>query len=996
VARISITGDLDPEVLRRALARVVERHEILRTVFRHVPGVTIPLQVIAEAATPGIEGREDLDREPFDPAAAPLLRLRLERLEPGRHRLTVALPALCADAATLDLLPEEIGRCYAACLGGEEPEPPAMQYADFAEWQAEVLESEETATGREHWARLDLSRGVAGAGEGLSSGAAPGRLPVPLDLGLAARWEEIARRCRAPLDIVLLAAWQTLLQQLAGEPEVTVAVAFAGRKFDELREAFGLYAAYLPVAGGADSEAPFPDRVRWIQAAIEEARDWQECFSWRQRVSQAEPEPFLPFAFSWREAGAPFSAAGLTFAVEEAAARIDRCAAELHAERRDGGLALELRHGLPADAAERLAGRLLALLRGLAEAPDAGPGEIEILSAPELRQLAELNATDAPFPGDLCFQAWFERQAARVPGARAVLHGGSALTYRELNERANRLARHLRRLGVGPEVRVGICLERSLEMVVGILGILKAGGAYVPIDPAYPAERRALMIAELDGPTLLTLERHREALAGERLPLLCLDADWGRVASEAAEDLGETAAPESLAYVIYTSGSTGRPKGVLVAHRNLVGSTHARVLRYGEVESFLLLSSFAFDSSVAGIFGTLASGGTLVLPDEEAPRDVPRIAALLSVPSLHAALLDLAASAWSGLRVVIVAGEACPAALLGRHRERLPGAELWNEYGPTEGTVWSTVQRLVPGPEDVLIGRPVANVRVHLVSPRLRRVPMGVPGELLVAGAGVARGYHGRPDRTAERFLPNPWDGEPGGRVYRTGDLVRHREDGTLDFLGRVDNQVKIRGYRIELEEVEAALARHPGLREVAVVAREEGSGDRRLVAYFTADPGAPGVGELRSWLRERLPEPMVPAMFVPLPDLPRTPNGKVDRKALPAPGAEQEALRGRHVPPAGVIEEVIAGVWSGVLGLERVGVTESFFDLGGHSLLATQMVSRLREALEVDLTLAWLFEAPSRGSGSCSRWTRRARPTTWRAGTACPALWTRPPWSAP
>ncbi|HKV06489.1 MAG TPA: amino acid adenylation domain-containing protein, partial [Thermoanaerobaculia bacterium] len=559
--------------------------------------------------------------------------------------------------------------------------------------------------------------------------------------------------------------------------------------------------------------------------------------------------------------------------------------------------------------------------------------------------------------------------SARAPEARAVLHGASALSYRELNERANRLALHLRRLGVGPEVRVGICLERSLEMIVGLLGILKAGGAYVPIDPAYPAERRSLMVAELDGPVLLTLERHREALAGEGLPLLCLDTDWSVVAREAAEDLGATAAPENLAYVIYTSGSTGRPKGVLIAHRNLVGSTHARVLRYGEVQSFLLLSSFAFDSSVAGIFGTLASGGTLVLPDEEAPRDVPRIAALLSqhrishllcLPSLHAALLDLAAPAWSGLRVVIVAGEACPAALLGRHRERLPDAELWNEYGPTEGTVWSTVQRLVPGPEDILIGRPVANVRVHLVSPRLRRVPMGVPGELLVAGAGVARGYHGRPDLTAERFLPNAWDDELGGRVYRSGDRVRHREDGTLEFLGRADNQVKIRGYRIELEEVEAALARHPALREVAVVAREEESGERRLVAYFTADPGAPGIGELRVWLREWLPEPMVPAVFVPLPDLPRTPNGKVDRKALPAPGAEQEALRGRHVPPAGMIEEVIADVWSGVLGLERVGVTESFFDLGGHSLLATQMVSRLREALQVDLTLAWLFEAPT------------------------------------
>ena len=933
VARISIVGDLDPGVLRRALDKLVERHEILRTAFQSVPGVTIPLQVIADAAELAVE----------------------ERSEPGRHRLTLVLPALCADEATLALLPAEIGRCYAACLGGGEPEPVAMQYADFAEWQAEILESEDTAAGREHWAKLDLAVSPTELAE-------PGIVPVPLD-------PEIASRLDAPF---LLAAWQALLQRLSGEAGVTVAVASDGRKFDELREAFGLYASYLPVVETVDEGTPFSERVRRLQAAVDEARDWQECFSWRQRTAAGEPEPFLPFAFSYREESAPFSAAGLTFSLDESAARIDRFQAELHVLSRNGGIALELRHDLPPAEAERLAGRFLELLRGLAEEPEAAPAEIEVLSGPERRLLDELNATADPFPRDLCFHAWFERQAARVPERLAVVHAAGSLSYRELNERANQLARHLRRLGVGPEVRVGLCLERSPEMVVGILGIQKAGGAYAPIDPAYPAERRSLIVRELDGPVLLTLERHREALAGEGLPLLCLDSDWEMVAREGEENLGDTAAPENLAYVIYTSGSTGRPKGVLVAHRNLVSSTHARVLCYGEVESFLLLSSFAFDSSVAGIFGTLASGGTLVLPDEEAPRDVPRIAALLAehrvshllcLPSLHAALLDLAgpaSPAWNALRVVIVAGEASPASLLVRHRERLPGAELFNEYGPTEGTVWSTVQRLVPGPEDVLIGRPIANVRVHLLSPRLRRVPMGVPGELCIAGEGVARGYHDRPDLTAERFLPNPFDGEPGARMYRTGDLARHREDGTIDFLGRVDNQVKIRGYRIELEEVEAALARHPGLREVVVIAREDEPGDRRLVAYYLADAAPPNVTELRAWLRERLPEPMVPAVFVPMAELPRTPNGKVDRRALPAPGAEQDALRGAHVPPANVIEEVIADVWSGVLGHNRVGVTESFFDLGGHSLLATQMVSRLREAFQVDFTLAWLFESPT------------------------------------
>ncbi|HEV7516356.1 MAG TPA: amino acid adenylation domain-containing protein, partial [Thermoanaerobaculia bacterium] len=1006
LASLSLEGELDRTALCAALADVVARHEILRTGFQALPGVRIPLQVIGEAPSPDLlpladhdlsglspearaERLSELQRqageEPFELDRPPLLRAHLARLAAGRHRLIVALPALSADRRTLTLLAAEIGRCYAARLRGgnapgqEGPEAPAMQYADFAEWQHEILESEETAAGREHWRQLDLGTLEAhlpGVPEGAGGGdVAEAALDLPAEL--AARLEAVAAGLDLPLDVLLLAAWTALLQRLTDRPEVTVAVTADGRKFAELREALGLYATCLPVRFAVEPDLAFPALAGRVQAALARALAWQECFSWRPLApADLTREPFVPFAFTYEAETAAVTAAGLTIAVEEASVRHDRSDAELRCIRSAGGLRLALRHALPAAPAERLAGEFLDLLASLAGSPGAVLADLSALSEPERRLFAAVNATAHPFPDD-CFHRRFEARAARTPAAPAVLHAGGELSYGELDRQADRLARHLRRLGVGPEVRVPLCLARSPEMIVAILAIFKAGGAYVPIDPSYPAEHRAFMIGESDAPVLLTLARHREELAGHGRPLLCLDTGIETAAAEEGSGPAAAVTPENLAYVIYTSGSTGRPKGVLVSHRNLVHSTAARLLYYrAPVASFLLLSSFAFDSSVAGIFGTLAAGGALVLPEDEAQRDVLRLTALLGrhrishllcLPSLYAAILDAAASAatagmagMSGLAAVIVAGEACPAALVERHARLLPGTGLYNEYGPTEATVWSTVHRLDPGPGEVLIGRPIANVEVHLLGPRMLPVPLGVAGELYVGGSGITRGYHARPELTAERFLPDPWTAVPGGRLYRTGDLVRQRADGALEFLGRADDQVKIRGHRIEPAEVEATLVTHPALREGAVLARRDEPGDPRLVAYFVAEPGAVSVPELRAHLRERLPEHMVPAAFVSLPTLPRTPNGKVDRRALPAPGAEPAGLRSGYLLPVGVVEEVIADVWGDVLRLSRVAATESFFDLGGHSLLATQVVSRLREAFGVDLTLLWLFEGPT------------------------------------
>jgi amino acid adenylation domain-containing protein len=990
---IAIDGALDPELLQEALRRVVDRHEILRTAFHLLPGVAVPLQVITDAeAAPfarrdlrGLEPDErerlageiwrGLEAEPLDLERAPLLTV-LVALAADRHLLLVRLPALCADRATLGLLMAEIGRAYA----GEEAEAEPMQYVDFCEWQHEILESDDTAAGRDYWRRQDPS-GLLGVQLPGPGSAEEGTDSIPVALAPAST-AEIAR-LEDP-GTFLLACWQALLGRLTGQPEVVVGVASNGRKFAELRDALGAFALSLPVRCRVDESAPFQELLRQVADARRETQEWQEAFTWRSLRSAADGgEPDLPFAFDFAERPAGFAAAGLAFHLDRWSVASGRPAVELSCLRGEGSLELEIRYDagrLERQEAALLAGRLQALIGNALAAPDAALGELESLAAGERgRLLVDFNATASPFPGECCHEL-LERQAERTPEAWAVISGDERLTYRELHERANRLARVLVARGVGPEVRVGICLGRSPEMLVGILGILKAGGAYVPMDPTYPADRLAFMIEEANGPVLLTQERFRETLAGHGRPLICLDSGWEEIgweeiSREAATPPGTSVRPENLAYVIYTSGSTGRPKGVLVSHRNLVHSLSARLGYYrNPVESFLLLSSFAFDSSVAGIFGTLAQGGALVLPEEDAQRDVPRlldlldrhrISQLLSLPSLYSSLLDTAQEPGrlAALRDVIVAGEACPPALIARHQRRLPETGLYNEYGPTEGTVWSTVYELPAGGGEAPIGRPIANMRAYLLNEQLRPVMLGTPGELFIGGEGLARGYHDRPDLTAARFVPNPFAGpdEPGSRLYRTGDLARFRADGCLDFLGRIDHQVKIRGYRIELEEIEAVLGRHPGLREVAVVAREDEPGDQRLVAYVVPERGSvPQVSELRAFVAEGLPEYMVPAVFVPLGGFPLTPNGKVDRRALPAPGSARSELQGVYVAPSTLVEEVMAGVWADVLGVERVGVRDDFFELGGHSLLATQVVSRLREAFQVDLTLIWLFESPT------------------------------------
>ncbi len=615
----------------------------------------------------------------------------------------------------------------------------------------------------------------------------------------------------------------------------------------------------------------------------------------------------------------------------------------------------------------RIGRHFLELLDSIVESPDQPIDDLPLVPATELSQIVtDWNQTRADYP-HRCLHELVSEQAARTPDAVAVEADGASLTYRELDARASQLAWHLRDLGVGPEVLVGICVERGVQMVVGLLGILRAGAAYVPIDPAYPRERQAFMLEASSAPVLLTQERLAASLPLQStVELVCLDRDWGEIQTRPTHSPDAGLDPEQLAYVIYTSGSTGQPKGVQIPHRALVNFLTSMRQRPGLAPTDVLLAVTTLSFDIAGLelYLPLITGGRLVIASTETASDPRALAALLAssaatvmqaTPTTWRMLLE---DGWPGAPALkaLCGGEALPVALADRLLDA--GVELWNMYGPTETTIWSTCARIESTAAGLTIGRPIANTTLHLLDPHLRPVPVGVVGELWIGGDGLARGYRGRDELTAERFLPSPFG---GGRIYRTGDLARYRATGEVEFLGRVDHQVKVRGYRIELGEIETALSRHDAVADAVVVAHELAAGDTRLGAYVVPTAGADTgalVAQLREWLRRTLPEYMVPATITLLEAMPQTANGKVDRNALPAP-VEDRSARGL-VTPSTPAQRELAELWQELLGVERVGVQDDFFDLGGHSLLAVQLTARIRARFEIDLPVRAVFEAPT------------------------------------
>ena len=1002
-AMIAIDGELDRGALQTALEQVVARHEVLRTRFWRAAGMELPLQVIEEeievvlhwlTAEAKEGGGQILEQLPQGSPSEGRLRLHawLRAAPPGRHLLLIDLPALCADAATLGNLAREIGLAYGVVVSDEEQDDEAVQYADIAEWQNELLESADTACGKRFWREMDFSARrdarlclEAVSGRSAAHGFEPRVVSLETLPGLLERIETFARRHDTDLAVVLLSAWQILLGRLAEGPAAVIGLACSGRRHEELKEALGLLVRYLPLPFEAGDGETFTHLVERLAAPVRELEEWQNYFEWEEG---GDGPPFFSFCFDLEVPPPVHHEAGVAFSLDRWNVCADRFRLKLSCRWRERSLITEFHYDAAAlrrEDVDLLAGWYHALLSRALESPHLPLSEVEMLTERERRQvLVELNATTADLGTDTTLHELFARQAELTPDAVAVADHQRQLTYHELRDRVGRLAGHLRRLGILPETRVAVGIERSPEMVVGLLASLEAGGAYVPLDPAYPPGRLTFMMEDSGATLLLTEERLARRFSSFGGPVVCLDRDWSLVAErhDRSEEPPRAAGPDTLAYIIYTSGSTGRPKGVMVSHRAIANRLLWMQSHFplGARDRVLQKTPYSFDASIWEIFLPLLMGARLALAEPDGHRDPAYllrtiaeqgVTILQAVPSLLSALLEQpeVGAACRSVGRTFCGGEALPATVANRALEQLDG-ELCNLYGPTEAAIDATFHPCARGELNgtVPIGRPLSNVQVYLLDERRRPVPHGLRGEIYIGGAGLARGYSGRPELAAERFVPDPFGPLAGGRLYRTGDLARRLPGGDIEFLGRGDQQVKIRGFRIELGEIESVLSGHPGVREAVVLARGEAP-PLRLAAYVVLGGGVPQRGEklptvveLTALLAQRLPDYMLPADLVLLEELPRLPSGKLDRSAL----AQIEPERSRPLPrvelaaPHDPTQEILAGLWTELLEVDRVGPDDDFFAVGGHSLLATQLVSRVREVFDVEIKVRSFFEEPT------------------------------------
>jgi amino acid adenylation domain-containing protein/non-ribosomal peptide synthase protein (TIGR01720 family) len=1001
---LRLDGALDAELLARALTALAHRHESLRTVFPAQDGVPVQRVLPPGPVVPEVvdlrglpaEAREAqaarLAREeaarPFDLAHGPLLRVRLLRTGAAEDVVLFTMHHIVSDAWSQEILVRDLSELYTAAAEGRDPVLPPLpvQYADFAAWQREWLQGPALDEHLAYWRdRLAGAPPLLDLPADHPRTAAPGEAAdhrsFALSADVSARLHARAREAGATPFMLLLAAFQAVLARWSGETDVVVGVPVAGRTRLQVENLAGFFVNLLALRTDLSGDPPFRELLARVRETVLGAHAHQDLpFDTLVDALKLERStavtPLFQVLFTFRPPAGPPLRLG-PVRVAHAAPAGESAKYDLSLETADDGGrmggSLTFRRSLfGADTVQRMLDHLSRVLEQAADDPGVRLSALRLMGDGELRAVTEgWNRTDADLATEQCIHHLFQDQVERTPDAVAVAFEGGTLSYRALDRRANRLAHRLARLGVGPDVRVGICVERSLELAVAVLAALKADGAYVPLDPEYPEERLRWMLADSAPAVLLVQERLAGRFGDAGIPLVAVDGDessWAALPDTPPRPGGLR--PGHLAYVIYTSGSTGRPKGVMNAHRGVVNRLLWMQDAYGLAadDAVLQKTTVSFDVSVWELFWPLATGARLVMARPEGHRDPGYLAEAIRregittlhfVPSMLQLFLEHPrAGACRGLRRVVCSGEALPPVLVERFHALLPGVELHNLYGPTEAAVDVTAWPCVPGDGGrarVPLGRPIANTRTYVLDARLAPAPIGVPGELYLGGVQVARGYLGRPALTAERFVPDPLGPVPGARLYRTGDRARWRADGTLDYLGRLDGQVKIRGLRVETGEVEAALRRHPGVSACAVVAREDAPGDRRLVAYVA---GGADAGELRAHLRQGLPEYMVPGAFVALDALPLTPNGKLDVRALPAPGPG--GAEDGYVAPRTPLEETLAALWAGVLRVERVGVHDSFFDAGGHSLLAVRMLFLVQQAFRVELPLRAVLDHPT------------------------------------
>ncbi|HKU72444.1 MAG TPA: amino acid adenylation domain-containing protein [Pyrinomonadaceae bacterium] len=1000
---VRVTGPLDLEALEQSLNEVVRRHEALRTSFAASDGK--PIQVIAPELhvtlrvvdnTTVAEDLQDAEierraieqaRQPFDLSEAPLFRMSLVRLAEAEHVVLFTIHHIISDIWSLSLLTLEMAKLYEAFRDNNSSPLPLLpiQYADFAVWQREQLQGDFLEAELNYWRQQ-----LAGAPFVLDLPTDRPRLVVPnlrgatesfqLDEALTEALIQLSKRENVTLFMTLLAAFQTLLYRYTRQQDILVGTPIAGRDRIETEKLIGFFADTLVLRTRISGDPTFLELLGRVREVALGAYSHQDL-PFEKLVEALQPErdlarnPIFQVLFALHNTPVQtLQLPGLVWTPLKLNIPKARFDLALDLSETASGIAGACQYNADLFDAATITG-LLSHYRTLLESIVVNPKErvshLPLLTDSERRKmLLEWNSPPRKHPNDLCLHELFERQAELNPGATAVVYENVRLTYEELNRRANQLAHYLRANGVGPEVLVGISIERGVEMLIGLLGILKAGGAYVPLDPAYPKDRLDFMLRDAGVPLLLTMKHLRRLLPeNDEVRTICLDEDWPEVGHESEENPQIQMSSRNLAYVIYTSGSTGRPKGVQVEHESVVSLFAATQpwFDFSVNDTWTVSHSYAFDFSVWEIWGCLLHGGRLVIvplnvnQSPDAFRELLRsekVTILNQTPSAIRQLFpgdaeDLA------LRLIICGGEALPREVADQLADL--GVPAWNFYGPTEATVWAAINKITTGP--VSIGRPLANTQVYVLDSNLELLPVNVAGELFIGGAGVARGYYQRSELTAERFVPDAYSGTVGGRLYRTGDRVRYAADGKLEFLGRVDEQVKVRGYRIELGEIESVLGEAAGVQQAVAIVRESESWvDQRLLAYVVLENGADAdvVKRLRGHLSQKLPEYMMPTAIVVLAELPLSANGKVDRRALPEPGAMRSDLAATDLTPRSPTQELLASRWSHLLRVEPVGIHDNFFELGGHSLLATQVVSWIRETFSVEVPLRSLFEHPT------------------------------------
>ncbi|MEH1940520.1 MAG: amino acid adenylation domain-containing protein [Nostoc sp.] len=996
---INLTGQINVAFLEQSLNEIVRRHDTLRTNFiisegkavqAIEPAAPISLSIKDLREFPESERIKQVEhlstliaQQPFDLSCEPLWCAKLLRVAEQEYKLLLTLHHIVADGWSIGVLIEELAALYEA-FSSMRPSPLPdlpIQYTDFSYWQQQWLRSDRIQPLLEYWKQqlsgelpilnlpIDRPRSPVQTFKGDQA-----KLVLPPTLTVALK--KLSRQEGVTLFMTLLAAFKSLLYRYTGQTDILVGSPTASRNRAEIEPLIGFFVNVLVLRSNLDGELSFRKFLSQVKSTALDAYVHQDL-PFEKLVEELQPKrdlsynPLFQVMFALQNVPLPTpKLSDISITAQEGHSGTAKFDLTLFMEDREQGLVATVEYNTDLfnpDTITRMLGHFQTMLEGIVINPNNAIGDLPLLTASEKQQLIyEWNDTKTDYPADLCIHQLFEAQVERTPNAVAVVFENKQLTYHELNNQANQLAHYLKHLGIKPEMLVGICVERSPETIVGILAILKAGGAYLPLDRGYPEERLAFMLKDAQASVLLTKQDLAAKLPTDGTRVVCLDTDWEQIAQENSQNCQSQINSANLAYVIYTSGSTGKPKGVAIEHRSATALMDWAKKSF-PIEVFagvLASTSICFDLSVFEIFVPLICGGKVILvenalhlPTLSVAKDVTLIN---TVPSVITELLRIDGIPDS-VRTVNLAGEPLQNKLVQQLYQQQHIQQVFNLYGPSEDTTYSTFALLQKGDSNVPpIGRPINNTEIYLLDRYLQPVPIGVPGELHIGGAGLARGYLNRTELTAEKFISNPYGNQQGAKLYKTGDLARYSTDGNIEFLGRIDHQVKIRGYRIELSEIEEVLRQHPEVQETVVAIREDVLEVRRLVAYFVAKETAVLINDLRNLLKRQLPDYMIPSTFVQMQALPLTTNGKIDRRALPVPDANRPDLTEGYQAPRSQLERAIATIWQEVLHLEKVGVNDNFFDLGGHSLSIVQVKNKLQENLNRSLSIVEIFQNPT------------------------------------